>query len=93
MLNPADEIFIAKLREGLPEAAFREASDAYLTEPRGKYRGKGVVIAPASTDEVAFVVKACAEARVGIVPHSGGTGLVGGQVMPEGPTPVVLSLA
>ena len=93
MLNPADEHFIAKLREGLPEAAFREASDAYLTEPRGKYRGKGVVIAPASTEEVAFVVKACAEARVGIVPHSGGTGLVGGQVMPDGPNPVVLSLA
>jgi FAD/FMN-containing dehydrogenase len=92
-LNPADETFITTLRQGLPDAAFREASDATLTEPRGKYRGKGVVIAPASTEEVAFVVRACANARVGIVPHSGGTGLVGGQVLPEGPVPVVLSLA
>ena len=33
----------------------------------------------------------CAAARVGIVPYSGGTGLVGGQVFGEGPLPVVLS--
>ena len=33
----------------------------------------------------------CAEARVGIVPYSGGTGLVGGQVFGDGPLPVILS--
>jgi FAD/FMN-containing dehydrogenase len=37
-------------------------------------------------------VRACAAARVGIVPRSGGTGLVGGQVLPDGPLPLVLSL-
>ena len=36
---------------------------------------------PASTAAVAAAVAVCAEARVGIVPYSGGTGLVGGQVV------------
>jgi FAD/FMN-containing dehydrogenases len=37
-------------------------------------------------------VRRAAEARVAIVPWSGGTGLVGGQVMEDGPPPIVLSL-
>ena len=37
-------------------------------------------------------MRACAAARVGIVPWGGGTGLVGGQMMPEGPAPLILSL-
>ncbi|MBI1418997.1 MAG: FAD-binding protein [Limimaricola sp.] len=91
MLQPADEAFAARLRGLLPAAAFRDPA-AYLAEPRGRWQGQGLVVAPATTDEVAAVVRACADARVGIVPWSGGTGLVGGQIMPEGPRPVVLSL-
>ena len=37
-------------------------------------------------------MRACADARIGIVPYSGGTGLVGGQLMQDGPAPVVMSL-
>ena len=81
----------AGLRAVMPAAAFREGA-AYLSEPRGRWTGQGLVIAPASTAEVVQVVRACATARVGIVPYSGGTGLVGGQLMPDGPAPVVLSL-
>ncbi|MFZ1338388.1 MAG: FAD-binding oxidoreductase, partial [Paracoccaceae bacterium] len=40
----------------------------------------------------AEVVRACAAARVGLVPWGGGTSLVGGQVMPDGPAPLILSL-
>jgi FAD/FMN-containing dehydrogenase len=40
---------------------------------------------------VAAAVAICAEARVGIIPYAGGTGLVGGQISSEGPLPVVLS--
>lgn len=90
MLNPATPAFIASLN--LPAAAIKDASDAYLTEPRGRWKGQGVVLAPANTAEVARIVKACNDARIGIVPYSGGTGLVGGQLMPDGPAPVVLSL-
>ena len=37
-------------------------------------------------------MRACAKAQVGIVPWGGGTGLVGGQVMPNGVAPLILSL-
>jgi FAD/FMN-containing dehydrogenase len=93
MLNPADDAFRAHLAERLPAAAFRPLSDAYLAEPRGRYRGRGgLVIAPATVEETAEVVRMANAASVGIVPFGGGTGLVGGQVMSEGPAPVILSL-
>jgi FAD/FMN-containing dehydrogenase len=96
MLNPASDAFIAHLRTLLPPQAFRDATDAVLSEPRGRWRGQGHPIAPATTTEVATLVAACAAARVGIVPFGGGTGLVGGQIMPadesNGPLPVILQL-
>ena len=65
----------------------------YLEEPRGRFHGQAAaVLRPASTAEVAAAVAVCAAARVGIVPYSGGTGLVGGQMLGEGPLPVILSL-
>ncbi|MDG0990240.1 MAG: FAD-binding oxidoreductase, partial [Yoonia sp.] len=91
MLNPVTPAFEAELRAILPAAAFKDATP-YVTEPRGRWKGQGFVVAPASTDEVAAVVRACAAARIGIVPYSGGTGLVGGQIMETGPAPVVLTL-
>lgn len=79
---------------GLPKATFREASPAYLAEPRGRWQGQATaVLAPASTEEVAQIVTACAETATPIVPFGGGTGLVGGQLMPKGSAaPIVLSL-
>ncbi|MAU52842.1 MAG: hydroxyacid dehydrogenase [Roseovarius sp.] len=73
-------------------AALREAAPRYFEEPRGRWQGKGMVVAPASTGEVAAVVRACAAARVPVVPYGGGTGLVGGQICPGGAVPVILSL-
>jgi len=52
----------------------------------------GVILAPTTTNDVATIVQHCFEARVGVVPYGGGTGLVGGQVCESGPTPVILSL-
>ena len=89
MLNDATDA-LAPL---LPDGVLRESAPAYLEEPRGRYRGRaGLIAAPRTVDEVAAVVRACADARVPIVPRGGGTGLVGGQVMPDGPMPLVLSL-
>ena len=93
MLNPVTDAFRAELKSKLPAAAFRDLTDAYLREPRGRYRGSdGFLIAPDCTQDVATVVSACAKAGVGIIPYGGGTGLVGGQVSEAGPVPVILSL-
>ncbi len=93
MLNAVTDEFEAVLREALPEATFRPLTAKYLEEPRGRYAGvPGLLLTPANAEEVATIVRACAAALVGIVPYGGGTGLVGGQVMPEGPAPVILSL-
>ncbi|HVG49943.1 MAG TPA: FAD-binding oxidoreductase [Rubellimicrobium sp.] len=92
-LQPATPAFLDTLRDRLPPAAFREAGEHHLTEPRGRFRGTGHLLAPGSTEEVAAILRACWEARVPVVPHSGGTGLVGGQILSEGTPPVILSLA
>ena len=92
MLNAVTADFEAQLRARLPDAAFKDDSTPYLTEPRGRWQGQGLVVAPGSTQEVAQLVTDCLAARVGIVPYSGGTGLVGGQLLFDGPDPVVLSL-
>lgn len=93
MLNPCDDAFLGRLRADLPEGTLVAPDAGHLEEPRGRWRGQaGVVARPRSTGEVAAIVRACAAARVGIVPWGGGTGLVGGQVMTEGPMPLLLSL-
>ncbi|MEL6511552.1 MAG: FAD-binding oxidoreductase [Pseudomonadota bacterium] len=92
-LTPVSEALEAELRAALPAAAFRELTPAYLEEPRGRYAGRdGLLVAPASAEEVAVVVKAANAHQVGIVPYGGGTGLVGGQVAPEGPAPIIVSV-
>ncbi|TNC70961.1 FAD-binding oxidoreductase [Rubellimicrobium roseum] len=92
-LQPVTPAFLDSLRGRLPPATFREAEEHHLTEPRGRFRGTGLLLAPGSTEEVATILRACAEARVPVVPHSGGTGLVGGQLLSEGVAPVILSLS
>jgi FAD/FMN-containing dehydrogenase len=67
--------------------------EPYLVEARRLWRGATrLVIRPASTEEVAAVVRTCAEARVPIVPQGGNTGLVGGGVPPEDGRNIVLAL-
>jgi FAD/FMN-containing dehydrogenase len=93
MPKPATPDFLASLRARLPEGRVRETEPRYLEEPRGRWAGQGAaVVAPASTAEVAEVVRAAAEAGVGLLPYGGGTGLVGGQISPDGPAPLILSL-
>ena len=51
-----------------------------LVEPRGLYQGTALAfVRPGSTEEVARVAAFCNNARIGIVPQGGNTGLVGGQ--------------
>ncbi|MDX2287712.1 MAG: FAD-binding oxidoreductase [Hyphomicrobiaceae bacterium] len=67
---------------------------AYLTEWRGLYTGRTLlVLRPGSTAEVSAILSACHEARVGVVPQGGNTGLVGGQIPFETGREIVVSLA
>ena len=87
------EALAACVGEGGVVPADSDAAQPYLVEPRDTLRGRAAaILRPASTGEVAAAVKVCRRHRIGIVPYGGGTGLVGGQVSPEGPRPVVLSL-
>ncbi|MDX5350161.1 MAG: FAD-binding oxidoreductase [Paracoccaceae bacterium] len=93
MPNPCDPPFVARLAALLPPGRIIPPEPRHLEEPRGRWHGQaGAVARPEATAEVAAIVRACAEAGVGVVPWSGGTGLVGGQIMPDGPAPLLLSL-
>ncbi len=63
--------------------AIRDPADmgAYMREWRGLWAGTSpMVLRPGSTAEVARILAIAHEARVSIVPQSGNTGLVGGQI-------------
>jgi FAD/FMN-containing dehydrogenase len=86
-----------RIRAIVGTAGIVEAADAItplLSEPRGLFTGAAaIVVRPANTEEVAGVVKACAEAGAPVVPQGGNTGLCGGATPdPEG-SQVLLSLS
>lgn len=69
-----------------------QAQAPYLTEWRDKYFGKtALVLRPGSAGEISEILKLANEARVGIVPQGGNTGLVGGQIPFESGDEIVLS--
>ncbi|MEL7466357.1 MAG: FAD-binding oxidoreductase [Pseudomonadota bacterium] len=94
-LNEATPEFLSRLKETLGPKGWRDPADApeAFKEDRDRFTGTGaLVVLPASTEEVAQVVKACAEARVPLIPYSGATGLVGGHLTLEKPAPVAMCL-
>ena len=70
------------------------AQAPYLREWRDRYVGQTpLVLRPGSVDEVSRILALANEARVGIVPQAGNTGLVGGQIPYEDGRDIVLSVA
>jgi len=65
----------------------------YLTEWRDRYRGSTpIMVSPATTEQVAEVVRACADAGSPIVPQGGNTGLCGGAIPDNSGREILLSL-
>ena len=63
-----------------------------LVEPRGLYHGKALaLVRPGATKEVADVACLCNEARIGMVPQGGDTGLVGGQIPDKSGEEIIVS--
>ncbi len=92
VLKAAEAEFVAQLEAKLP-GVMREVEPRYLEEQRNIFAGIGAAVAcPRTTEEVATIMRSCAEARVPVVPYGGGTGLVGAQTVTEGPPPIILSL-
>ena len=75
-----------------PKGIVEDADSApFLSEWRDRWPGEAaLIVCPASTEEVAKVVKICSDHNVAITPQGGNTGLVGGQI-PYGPE-ILLSL-
>lgn len=66
----------------------------YLREWRDLFIGRTpLVLRPGSTEEVSRILALANEARVGVVPQAGNTGLVGGQTPFETGTEIVLSVS
>jgi FAD/FMN-containing dehydrogenase len=65
----------------------------WLTDWRGRIHGAApAMLAPASTDEVAAIVRLAAEHRVPLVPQGGNTGMAAGATPPADGSAVLLSL-
>jgi len=95
-LMPPSPDAIRRLTEVVgPEHALTSQEDQapYLYEWRERYVARTpLVLRPGSTDEVAAIMAIAHAERIGIVPQTGNTGLVGGQIPFEQPRDVVLSL-
>ncbi|WP_460482468.1 FAD-binding oxidoreductase [Comamonas humi] len=86
---------LAALRQIVGDAHVLTEGDltAYEQDWRRRERGRALaVVRPASTEQVAAVVKACAAHRTAIVPQGGNTGLVVGSIPDGTGTQVLLSL-
>lgn len=78
---------------GAPNVLTEGDLTAWVQDWRRRETGKALaVVRPGSTTEVAAVVKACAAARVSMVPQGGNTGMVVGSTPDASGTQVVLSL-
>ena len=84
MLKPATPALLDRLKAVVGPTGFSTDPDEmapHLTEWRNRFVGKTpLLLKPARTDEVAAIVRLCAEEEVGIVAQGGNTGLVGGQI-------------
>jgi FAD/FMN-containing dehydrogenase len=96
MPRPPDAATLNRLKQAVGPAGFSTDPDElapHLVEWRNLYRGRTpLLLKPASTAEVAAVVRVCAEAEVGLVPQGGNTGLVGGQIPHGDGNEILLSL-
>jgi FAD/FMN-containing dehydrogenase len=96
-LPPATERLIDAVRAVVGDRGLlTEPTDTapYAEDWRRLYHGSTrAVIRPASTEEVAQVVRLCAAAHVKLVPQGGNTSMVGGAVPAEDGSELVLSLA
>lgn len=83
------------LKAILGEGGWVEGPDIsrFHEDPRNRFQGQSqLALMPRSTEQVSQIVQYCAKNGIGIVPYSGGTGVVAGQLAVDRPHHIVLSL-
>lgn len=67
--------------------------EPFLVDHHKRYRGVAALVAlPRTAQDLAALVTACAEARIGMVPHGGNTGYCGGATPDDSGTQIVVCL-
>lgn len=95
VFNQPDDALLSKLKRLVGPNGWTSGAEKtrHFEDPRGRFEGKAsLIVMPENTEQVAQIVKMCNTAKVGIVPYSGGTGVVAGQLSPTSDHAVVLSL-
>ncbi len=93
--NPPGAQLLSDIKDVVGEAGWMDVADGqrYLDDPRGRFEGRGcLIVLPGSTEQVAAIVRLCNAAKVGIVPYSGGTGVVAGQLSIDSDNAIIMSL-
>ena len=95
MTRPPSPDLLSRLAALLGPKGFTTSDEdlaPWLTDWRGKYHGRAAaMLSPASTEEVAAVVRLCAENDAAIVPQGGNSGMVGGATPDASGTQLLLS--
>ncbi|MEI6641274.1 MAG: FAD-binding oxidoreductase [Novosphingobium sp.] len=96
MTMPHPSTFIAEAAALLGPRGFTADPDLmapWLTDWRGRFTGRALAMAsPASTAEVAALMRLCSAHRVPVVPQGGNSGMSGGATPDEGGHALLLSL-
>lgn len=90
-----DEQLLNDLKDIVGEGGWIPGDDAarYYEDPRGRFEGKArLILLPGSTQQVSDIVTRCNESKTGIIPYSGGTGVVAGQISIDSDNAIILSL-
>ncbi|WP_106638913.1 FAD-binding oxidoreductase [Allosphingosinicella vermicomposti] len=92
----SSRLFLEQLAALVGPRGFTTDADAmapWLTDWRGRYHGAAAaLVSPANTEEVAAVVRLCADHNVAIVPQGGNTSMVGGATPSPDGGAILLSL-
>jgi FAD/FMN-containing dehydrogenase len=95
-MTPSQARLVDTLRDRFgPDIALTDAADIapWLTDWRGRWTGSSdALVQPASTDQVAAIVRLAGENGVALGPQGGNTSMVGGATPPEDSSALILSL-
>jgi len=94
-LDPPGTLVVDKLKTIVGASGWKLGSEPtrHFADPRGRFTGKAcLILLPGSTEQVAEIVIQCNSAKIGIVPFSGGSGVVAGQLSIDSDHFIVLSL-